>query len=57
MHFLRLFLTAWLALGIVSPFFLFWLFGLSKRNAETAKEPGKLFSPQRAELGMHNRAA
>jgi hypothetical protein len=57
MHFLRLFLMAWLVLEIVSPFFLFWLFWLNKRTAETAKEPGKLFSPQRSDFGMNNRAA
>jgi hypothetical protein len=50
MHLLRLLLMAWLALGIVSLCFLFWL---CKRTDMTAKEPSKLisFSPQPAELG------
>jgi hypothetical protein len=45
MHFLRLFLMAWLPLGIVSVFFLFVL---CKRTAATVKEPGRVnpFSPQ-----------
>lgn len=34
MHLLRLFLTAWLALGVVSPFLLFWLFRICKRTAQ-----------------------
>jgi len=45
MHLLRLFLTAWLTLGIVSVFFLFWL---CKRSVVTDQEPGRLvsFGPQ-----------
>jgi hypothetical protein len=50
MQLLRLLLMVWLALGIVSLCFLFWL---CKRTDMTAKEPSKLisFSPQPAEVG------
>ena len=50
MHLLRLLLMAWLAFGIVSLCFLFWL---CKRTDMTAREPSKLmsFSPQPAEFG------
>jgi hypothetical protein len=41
MHLLRLFLMAWLSLGIVSVFLLFWL---CKRTAARVKEPGELTS-------------
>jgi uncharacterized membrane protein YsdA (DUF1294 family) len=36
MHLLRLFFTAWLALGAVTVFLLFWL---CKRTAAKAKDP------------------
>jgi hypothetical protein len=41
MHLLRLFLMAWLSLGIVSVFLLFWL---CKRTAARLKEPSELTS-------------
>jgi hypothetical protein len=46
MHFLALFLKAWLAIGTVTVFFLFWL---CKRTAATVDGSTK-FSPHRAEL-------
>jgi hypothetical protein len=50
MQLLRLLLMVWLALGIVSLCFLFWL---CKRTDMTAKQPSKVisFSPQPAEFG------
>ena len=54
MHFLRLFLMAWLALGFVSVLFLFWL---CKRTAATVEDSGGSFSPTRSEVGTDYRAA
>jgi hypothetical protein len=39
MRFLRLFLTAWLELGIVTMFFLFWLCKRTARRTETLDKP------------------
>jgi len=53
MHLLRLFLMAWLSLGILTVFLLFWL---CKRTAATvSKGTGRpIFPPQRANLGGDN---
>jgi hypothetical protein len=42
MHLLRLLLKAWLVLGTVSVFLLFWL---CKRTAATIRDPDDQFSP------------
>jgi hypothetical protein len=52
MHLIRLFLTAWLALGVVTAFLLFWL---CKRTAAPVEDSNKFFSPQRAEMRTDNR--
>ncbi len=54
MHLLRLFLTAWLALGIVTVSFLFWL---CMRTAAKDKNSTEFFSSERAEIGTDIRAA
>jgi hypothetical protein len=54
MHLLRLLLMAWLALGIGSLFYLFWL---CERTAAKVKDLNESFSPQRAEIEMNNPAA
>jgi hypothetical protein len=45
MHLLRLFLTTWFSLAIVTASLLFWL---CKRAAATVEDSDKWFSPQRA---------
>jgi len=45
--FLRLLLMAWLVLGIVSLFYLFWL---CERTAAKGRDSNAFFSPQRAEV-------
>jgi hypothetical protein len=54
MHFLGLFLTAWLALGIVTVSFLFWL---CKRTSAAVEGSNKVFSPQRTGVVSNSRAA
>jgi len=52
MYLLRLFLMAWLAVGVVTVFFLFVL---CKRTAAAIKEPGGFtsFSHRQTDLGAH----
>jgi hypothetical protein len=52
MYLFRLFLTAWLALGAVTAFLLFWL---CKRTAAPVEDSNKFFSRQRAEVRTDNR--
>jgi hypothetical protein len=54
MHLLRWFLAAWLALGIVTVSFLFWL---CTRTATAVKDSTEFFSSQRAEIGTDTRVA
>ncbi len=53
MHWLRMFLLAWLSLGTVTLVFLFWL---CKRTAAAVKDPIKLrsLSPSEPEFGASN---
>ena len=52
-HWLRMFLLAWLSLGTVTLVFLFWL---CKRTAAAVKDPIKLgsLSPSESEFGTSN---
>jgi hypothetical protein len=53
MHWVRMFLEVWLAFGILTVIFLFWL---CKRSAVNIHGPVKLNSlpPQRAEFSGNN---
>jgi hypothetical protein len=51
MYLLRLFLMAWLAVGVVTVFFLFLL---CKRTAAAVKDPGGFTSHRHADLGANN---
>jgi hypothetical protein len=53
MHWLGMFLLAWLSLGTATLAFLFWLW---RRTAAAVQNPVKLGSltPQRAEFGTNN---
>jgi hypothetical protein len=53
MHWLQMFLVAWLSVGTATVVFLFWLW---RRTAVAVKDPVKLgpLPPQRAEFGANN---